>query len=54
MSVGQNNERTYGGLDGGADEHANCDVLCESLSIFLNLDQKKPALAGFYILLVKP
>jgi hypothetical protein len=41
-------------MDGGADEHVDCDVLCENLSIFLNLKQKKPALAGFYILLVKP
>ncbi|OAT21145.1 hypothetical protein M979_0375 [Buttiauxella noackiae ATCC 51607] len=41
-------------MDSGADEHADCGVLCENLSFFLNLKQKKPALAGFYILLVKP
>jgi hypothetical protein len=41
-------------MDSGADEHADCDVLCENLSVFLNSEQKKPALAGFYILLVKP
>ena len=54
MSVRQTYERTCCGMDSGADEHVDCDVLCESLSFPLNLKQKKPALAGFYILLVKP
>jgi hypothetical protein len=41
-------------VDSGADEHADCDLLCENLPFQLNLKQKKPALAGFYILLVVP
>lgn len=34
-------------MDSGADEHADCGVLCENLSFFLNLKQKKTRLGGF-------
>lgn len=54
MRVRQTDERTCCWMDSGANEHADCGVLCENLSFPLNLKQKKPALAGFYILLVKP
>jgi len=39
-------------VDSGDGQHFDCGVLCETLFIPLNLKQKKPALAGFYILLV--